>query len=448
MDISHMSPPHSVEAEQAVLGGLMLDNESWDLIADRINADDFYRAEHRLIFQSIATLAESNRPFDVVTVSDSIAAIDAAGGLAYLSELAKNTPSVANIKAYADTVSNRAHLRRLISHGYGCAREASDPQADATVVQDVLEQQLFALGQGRQTSDFVDVNKMLMQVVDKIDLRFNAGESVIGVPTGLDDLDELTGGLQPADLILLAARPSMGKTSLALNFVDPALQKNPGATVQIYSLETPAEAMLFRLLSILGRLNLEKLMRGQLEDEDWPKLQLAVAKVNAYGNRLVIDDQSELTPSALRARARRGARRFGKPALIMIDYLQMMKCPGTENRANEISEISRSLKALAKEFECPVVALSQLNRELERRPNKRPINADLRDSGALEQDADLILFVYRDEVYNANTEHKGVAELILGKHRNGALGTVRTAFIPQHTRFENLSAAAWQGARS
>ncbi|WP_010220538.1 replicative DNA helicase [Pseudomonas syringae group genomosp. 3] len=448
MDISHMSPPHSVEAEQAVLGGLMLDNESWDLIADRIKADDFYRAEHRLIFQSIATLAESNRPFDVVTVSDSIAAIDAAGGLAYLSELAKNTPSVANIKAYADTVSNRAHLRRLISHGYGCAREASDPQADATVVQDVLEQQLFALGQGRQTSDFVDVNKMLMQVVDKIDLRFNAGESVIGVPTGLDDLDELTGGLQPADLILLAARPSMGKTSLALNFVDPALQKNPDATVQIYSLETPAEAMLFRLLSILGRLNLEKLMRGQLEDEDWPKLQLAVAKVNAYGDRLVIDDQSELTPSALRARARRGARRFGKPALIMIDYLQMMKCPGTENRANEISEISRSLKALAKEFDCPVVALSQLNRELERRPNKRPINADLRDSGALEQDADLILFVYRDEVYNAGTEHKGIAELILGKHRNGSLGTVRTAFIPQHTRFENLSASTWQGARA
>ncbi|MBI6700233.1 replicative DNA helicase [Pseudomonas syringae] len=448
MDISHMSPPHSVEAEQAVLGGLMLDNESWDLIADRIKADDFYRAEHRLIFQSIAALAESNRPFDVVTVSDSIAAIDAAGGLAYLSELAKNTPSVANIKAYADTVSNRAHLRRLISHGYACTREASDPQADAAVVQDVIEQQLFALGQGRQTSDFVDVNQMLLQVVDKIDLRFNAGESVVGVPTGLSDLDELTGGLQPADLILLAARPSMGKTSLALNFVDPALQKNPDATVQIYSLETPAEAMLFRLLSILGRLNLEKLMRGQLEDEDWPKLQLAVAKVNAYGDRLVIDDQSELTPSALRARARRGARRFGKPALIMIDYLQMMKCPGTENRANEISEISRSLKALAKEFDCPVVALSQLNRELERRPNKRPINADLRDSGALEQDADLILFVYRDEVYNANTEHKGVAELILGKHRNGSLGTVRTAFIPQHTRFENLSAAAWQGARS
>ncbi|KAA8691308.1 DnaB helicase [Pseudomonas caricapapayae] len=448
MDISHMAPPHSVEAEQAVLGGLMLDNESWDLIADRIKADDFFRAEHRLIFKSIAALAESNRPFDVVTVSDSIAAIEAAGGLAYLSELAKNTPSVANIKAYADTVSNRAHLRRLISHGYGCAREASDPQADAAVVQDFLEQQLFALGQGRQTSDFVDVNKVLMQVVDKIDLRFNAGESVIGVPTGLDDLDELTGGLQPADLILLAARPSMGKTSLALNFVDPALQKNLDATVQIYSLETPAEAMLFRLLSILGRLNLEKLMRGQLEDEDWPKLQLAVAKVNAYRDRLVIDDQSELTPSALRARARRGARRFGKPALIMIDYLQMMKCPGTENRANEISEISRSLKALAKEFDCPVVALSQLNRELERRPNKRPINADLRDSGALEQDADLILFVYRDEVYNADTEHKGVAELILGKHRNGSLGTVRTAFIPQHTRFENLSASTWQGARA
>ncbi|MHB9358214.1 replicative DNA helicase [Pseudomonas amygdali] len=448
MDISHMSPPHSVEAEQAVLGGLMLDNESWDLIADRIKADDFFRAEHRLIFQSIAALAESNRPFDVVTVSDSIAAIDAAGGLAYLSELAKNTPSVANIKAYADTVSNRAHLRRLISHGYACTREASDPQADAAVVQDVIEQQLFALGQGRQTSDFVDVNQMLLQVVDKIDLRFNAGESVVGVPTGLSDLDELTGGLQPADLIILAARPSMGKTSLALNFVDAALQKDDHSTVQIYSLEMSAEAIIYRLLSILGHLNLEKLIRGQLEDEDWSRLSLAVAKVNSYRDRLVIDDQADLTPSAIRARARRGARRFGKPALIMIDYLQMMKCPGTENRANEISEISRSLKALAKEFDCPVVALSQLNRELERRPNKRPINADLRDSGALEQDADLILFVYRDEVYNAGTEHKGIAELILGKHRNGSLGTVRTAFIPQHTRFENLSASTWQGARA
>ncbi|UXZ97273.1 replicative DNA helicase [Pseudomonas phytophila] len=448
MNISDMSPPHSVEAEQAVLGGLMLDNESWDLIADRIKADDFFRREHRLIFQSIATLAESNRPFDVVTVSDSMREIDEAGGLGYLGEIAMNTPSVANIKAYADTVSNRAHLRRLISHGYGCAREASDPQADASVVQDVIEQQLFALGQGHQTSDFVDVNQMLLQVVDKIDLRFNAGESVVGVPTGLADLDELTGGLQPADLIILAARPSMGKTSLALNFVDAALQKDTESTVQFYSLEMPAEAIIYRLLSILGHLNLEKLIRGQLEDEDWPKLSMAVARINAYGDRLVIDDQAGLTPSAIRARARRGARRFGKPALIMVDYLQMMQCPGKENRANEISEISRSLKALGKEFNCPVVALSQLNRELERRPNKRPINADLRDSGALEQDADLILFVYRDEVYHPDTEHKGIAELILGKHRNGSLGTVRTAFIPQHTRFENLSASTWQGAQA
>ncbi|RMS04222.1 DnaB helicase, partial [Pseudomonas coronafaciens pv. garcae] len=306
MDIAHMSPPHSVEAEQAVLGGLMLDNESWDLIADRIKADDFFRAEHRLIFQSIAALAESSRPFDVVTVSDSIAAIDAAGGLAYLSELAKNTPSVANIKAYADTVSNRAHLRRLISHGYACTREASDPQADAAVVQDVIEQQLFALGQRRQTSDFVDVNQLLLQVVDKIDHRFNAGESVVGVPTGLSDLDELTGGLQPADLIILAARPSMGKTSLALNFVDAALQKDDHSTVQIYSLEMSAEAIIYRLLSILGHLNLEKLIRGQLEDEDWSRLSLAVAKVNSYRERLVIDDQADLTPSAIRARARRG----------------------------------------------------------------------------------------------------------------------------------------------
>lgn len=448
MSALDLSPPHSVEAEQAVLGGLMLDNQTWDLIADRIKAEDFFKREHRLIFQSIAKLAESNTAFDVVTVAESMSAIEEAGGLGYLSDIARNTPSVANIKPYTEIVTNRAHLRRLISHGFECAREASDPQADASVVQDVIEQQLFALGQGHQTSDFINVNEMLLQVVDKIDLRFNTGESVTGVPSGLADLDELTGGFQSADLIILAARPSMGKTSLALNFVDAALQKDPTCTVQIYSLEMPAQAIIFRLLSILGHLNLEKLLRGQLEDEDWPKLSLAVQKINSYGDRLVIDDQAGLTPSAMRARARRGARRFGKPALIMIDYLQMMQCPGKENRANEISEISRSLKALAKEFDCPVVALSQLNRELERRPNKRPINADLRDSGALEQDADLILFVYRDEVYNPGTEHKGIAELILGKHRNGSLGTVRTAFIPQHTRFENLSADTWQGARA
>ncbi|HEY0290307.1 MAG TPA: replicative DNA helicase [Pseudomonas sp.] len=447
MNIADLSPPHSIEAEQAVLGGLMLDNAAWDLIADRITADDFFKREHRLIFKSIAALAESNTPFDVVTVSESMPDIAEAGGLGYLTEVARNTPSVANIQAYADIVTNRSHLRKLITHGYGCAREASDPQANAVIVQDIIEQQLFALGRGHQTADFVDVNHMLSQVVDIIDVRFNTGESVTGVPTGLSDLDELTGGLQPADLILLAARPSMGKTSLALNFVDAALQKDPSSTVQIYSLEMPAQALIFRLLAILGHLDSQKLIRGQLEDEDWPKLSSAVHRINSYGERLVIDDSAGLTPSALRARARRATRRFGKPALIMIDYLQMMQCPGQENRANEISEISRSLKALAKEMDCPVVALSQLNRALEQRPNKRPINADLRDSGALEQDADLILFVYRDEVYNAATEHKGIAELILGKHRNGSIGTVRTAFIPQHTRFVNLSASTWQGGR-
>lgn len=448
MNIADLSPPHSIEAEQGVLGGLMLDNDAWDLIADKVTAEDFFRRDHRLIYQSISHLAAINSPFDVVTIAESIKEIDEVGGLGYLTELAKNTASVANIGAYATIVSNRAHLRRLVSLGYQCSREASESTADSAAVQESVEQQLFALGQKHQTSEFIDVNQCLMDVIEQIDQRFNSNETVTGVPTGLLDLDELTSGLQDTDLIILAARPSMGKTSLALNFVDEALLKKPQGSVQIYSLEMPASAILYRLLAILGRLDLQRLLRGKLEDEDWPKLTAAVSRINAYGERLVIDDSSELTPAGLRARARRAVRRFGKPTLIMLDYLQLMKCPGSENRTNEISEISRSLKALAKEMDCPVVALSQLNRSLEQRPNKRPINSDLRESGALEQDADIIMFVYRDEVYHPDTEMKGVAELIIGKNRNGPIGSVRTAFIPHQTRFENLSDSYWQGERA
>lgn len=444
-----LSPPHSIEAEHGVLGGLMLDNNTWDLLADQLVAEDFFRHDHRLIFRTIASLAEKAMPFDLVTVSQSMEDLEEAGGLPYLAELCKNTPSVANIEHYAGIVRNRAHLRRLMSLGYQCSREASDHQADANTVQELVEQQLFALGQDRTVSEFVDISQCLMGVVNKIDEHFNGNVSVTGVASGLQDLDLLTAGFQPADLVILGARPSMGKTSLALNFVDTALQSKPVETVQVYSLEMPAEALLYRLMAILGHLDLGKLLKGQLDDEDWPKLTAAVARINSYGERLVIDESAGLTPAAIRAKARRAARRFGKPSLIMVDYLQLMNCPGQENRANEISEISRSLKALAKEMNCPVVALSQLNRALEQRQNKRPINADLRDSGAIEQDADIIMFVYRDEVYHPETEFKGIAEIILGKHRNGPTGTVRTAFIPHQTRFANLSANSdWQGART
>lgn len=442
-----LSPPHSVEAEQGVLGGLLLDNNTWDLVADRLDAEDFYRRDHRLLFKTIETLASQSKPFDIVTVHDALEVPDEAGGLAYLGELAKNTPSVANIEHYAFIVRNRSQLRQLMSLGYQCSREATDPLANATDVQESIEQQLFALGEGKKASEFVNINQCLTTVVEQIDEHFNGNVTVTGVPSGLDDLDDMTSGFQEADLIILGARPSMGKTSLALNFVDTALQAMLERTVQVFSMEMPAKALLYRLMAILGHIDLGKLLKGKLDDDDWPKLTAAVSRINSYGERLVIDDSSNLTPAAIRAKSRRAARRFGHPSLILIDYLQLMRCPGQENRANEISAISQALKALAKEMSCPVIALSQLNRELERRPNKRPINADLRDSGAIEQDADVIMFVYRDEVYHAQTEHKGIAEIIIGKARNGPTGTVRTAFIPHQTRFANLSAnSGWQGA--
>lgn len=446
MSLLDLAPPYSVEAEQGVLGGLLLDNNTWDLIADQLTEEDFFKQEHRLIFRTIAGLASQTIPFDVVTVNDALAEPAATGGLAYLGELAKNTPSVANIEHYAQIVRNRAHLRRLISVGFQCSREAADQQAIASEVQESIEQQLFALGQDKSTADFIDLNQQLTKVIGEIDQRFNSNETLTGLPSGLTDLDEMTTGWQPADLIILAARPSMGKTALALNFVDAALQGEKSRSVQVFSLEMPAKALIYRLLAVLGQLDLRRLLKGDLEDADWPKLTSAVARMNDYGDRLVIDDASGLTPAALRAKSRRAARKHGHPSLIMIDYLQLMNCPGQENRANEISAISRSLKALAKEMDCPVIALSQLNRALEQRQNKRPINADLRDSGAIEQDADVIMFVYRDEVYNAQSESAGIAELIIGKQRNGPIGAIRTAFIPSQTRFANLSPNTWQGA--
>lgn len=443
-----LSPPHSIEAEQGVLGGLMLDNEAWDLVGDQLQADDFFRSEHKLIFSAIQKLAETNRPFDVVTIFEAMAVPEEIGGLGYLGELAKNTPSVANIQAYAAIVRNRAHLRRLMSLCFQGSRDAAGLGAEAVEVQDALEQKLYKLGEGSVGVEFADINKELLSVVDKIDANFNGNVTVTGVPTGISDFDEMTRGLQPADLIIVGARPSMGKTSFCLSIVDAALNSAPDQIVVVFSMEMPTAALIYRMLAILGHIDLGRLLSGQLLDEDWPKLTTAAQRMQEFGERLVIDDSSNLTPTAMRAKVRRASRRFGKPCLIMADYLQLMRCPGQENRVNEISEISRSLKGIAKEFNCPFVALSQLNRELERRPNKRPVNADLRESGAIEQDADLIVFVYRDEVYNEKTELKGIAELIIGKHRNGPIGYVRTAFIANQTRFANLSADHWQGVAS
>lgn len=437
--IPYQVPPHSLEAEQAVLGGLMLDNKTWHLIADQLRAEDFYRNEHRMIFAAIAELADRGEPFDVITISEVLEGQPGSGGLGYLSELAKNIPSVANIEAYARVVADRGHLRQLISIGHEQIRVASQPSANAQDAHEHCEKALFALGQRSSKVEFVPITDVLGKVIDQIDRNFNSGESLTGLPSELPDLDEVTAGFQPSDLIIVAGRPSMGKTALALNWVAPALRAKPNHSVQIYSLEMATDKLVYRLLAGLGRIDLGRLLKGQLEEEDWSKLSAAVAKMQQFADRLMIDETANISPTDLRARARRAAKKYGPPALILVDYLQLMRCPGTENRTLEIGEISRSLKALAKEHCCPVVALSQLNRELERRPNKRPVNADLRESGAIEQDADLIMFVYRDEVYHPDSELQGVAELIIGKNRNGPIGTVRTVFIAHETRFAPLA---------
>jgi replicative DNA helicase len=438
LNLLDLTPPHSIEAEQGVIGGLMLDNLAFECIADILDPDDFFRREHRQIFLAIQALSLANKPFDVVTVSENLNNVDEAGGLGYLAELAKNTPSVANILAYAEIVRERAHLRQLISFGYACSRSAGQAQAKSAQVQEDVERQLFNLGQGKAPHTFVNAGETLMKVIEQIDFNFTHGNGVTGLSTGLVDLDRKTGGFQDADLVIVAARPSMGKTSFALNVVNTALQHDPHGCVQIYSLEMPAQALMYRLLGIIGEIDVANLMRGQLADDDWPKLTEAVARITGYGDRLVIDDSAHLTPQALRARVRRATRRYGKPRLIVVDHLQLMQCPGKENRNLEIGAVSASLKALAKEFDCPVLALSQLNRSLENRPDKRPNNGDLRESGALEQDADVTLFIYRDEVYRSDSPEQGVAELIIGKHRNGPTGIVKTAFIPHHTRFADL----------
>ncbi|WP_237046360.1 replicative DNA helicase [Aquipseudomonas alcaligenes] len=436
-------PPHSIEAEQAVLGGLMLDNNAWERVSDAVSDGDFYRHDHRLIFRAIYTLAERNSPFDVVTLSEQLdkeGHLSQVGGLGYLGELAKNTPSVANIKAYAQIIRERATLRQLIGISNDIADMAYAPQGKSAVeVLDEAERQIFQIAEARpKAGGPVGINEILVKTIDRIDELFNTNEGLTGISTGFTDLDGMTSGLQPADLVIVAGRPSMGKTTFAMNLVENAVLRTE-KVVLVFSLEMPSDSIVMRMLSSLGRIDQTKVRSGKLDDDDWPRLTSAVNLLNE--RKLFIDDTAGISPTEMRARARRLAREHGDIAMIMVDYLQLMRIPGSsgDNRTNEISEISRSLKALAKEFNCPVIALSQLNRSLEQRPNKRPVNSDLRESGAIEQDADIIMFVYRDEVYHPETEYKGVAEIIIGKQRNGPIGTCRLAFIGKYTRFDNLA---------
>jgi len=434
-------PPHSIEAEQAVLGGLMIDNSTWDQVADILAEADFYRRDHRLIFRAVAMLAEEGQPYDAVTLSewlDNHNELDAAGGLAYLGSLAKNTPTAANIKAYAAIVRERSVLRQLIRVSTDIAGMAYNPEGRSSAdILDAAEKQVFDIAEqgARSRSGYAPIKELLVKAVDRIDTLYQNESNYTGIPTGFNDFDEMTSGLQNSDLIIVAGRPSMGKTTFAMNLVEHAAIKHR-SPVLVFSMEMPGEQLVMRMMSSLGRINQHKIRTGKLEDTDWPRLTSAVGILNDAP--IFIDDTPGLTPMEIRARARRIKREHGL-GMIVIDYLQLMQ--GTrgnnENRATEISEISRSLKGLAKELNIPVVALSQLNRGLEQRPNKRPIMSDLRESGAIEQDADVIIFIYRDEVYNEDSPDKGTAEIIIGKQRNGPIGMSRLTFLGQFTRFEN-----------
>jgi replicative DNA helicase len=435
-------PPHSIEAEQSVVGGLLLSERAWDDIAGHINEDDFYREDHRLLFRGLADLADTGAPRDLVTLTEWLRSrelLEAAGGASYLGNLAADIPGAANIKAYADIVRERSIMRQLIRAGDLITTMGFNAGgAAAADVLEAAEKEIFAIGQRSQRGGEgpIGLNALLTKAVNRIEKLVAQAGAFSGIPTGLHRFDAMTNGLQASDLLILAGRPSMGKTSLAMNIVENVAIKEK-IPVAVFSLEMSAEQLVIRMISSWGRVDQSRLRSGALTEDDWPKITSAIGIMNENA-RLFIDDTPALSPSELRARARR-LKREHDIGLVVIDYLQLMQVPGTrENRTNEISEISRALKALAKELDVPVIALSQLNRAVEARDNKRPRMSDLRESGGIEQDADIIVFIYRDEVYNEDSEDKGVAEIIIGKQRNGPLGTARTAFLAHLTRFENL----------
>ena len=440
-------PPHSIEAEQSILGGLLIDNKAIDRIAGQVSASDFYRNDHRIIFTHISKLIDNNDPADIVTVAESLeqnAELTKVGGVAYLGLVAENTPTASNISGYAKIVRERSIMRNLVEVGSGIVESAFSPKGkDAQQLLDESESKIFQIADAGTSEKlgFIDIKELLPKAAQRIDDLYQLDDpnGVTGVPSGYSDLDQKTAGLQPGDLIIIAGRPSMGKTSLALNIAEH-VGMEVGLPVAIFSMEMGAAQLTMRLLGSVGKLDQHKMRIGQLEDEDWPKLTNALGVLNEAP--IFIDEGSALNSYEVRARARRLHRQQGKLGLIVIDYIQLMSSANeqsNENRATEVSEISRSLKALAKELNVPVVALSQLNRSVESRPDKRPMMSDLRESGAIEQDADVIMFIYRDEVYNPETAEKGVAEILLSKQRNGPTGTVKLTFLGQYTRFENYA---------
>ena len=436
------APPQSIEAEQSVLGGIMIDDNVWDAVSERLSKEDFYRHEHRVIFHAMSHLAGRGRPLDALTLAEALKdlnELENVGGEVYLFELSNSTPSVANIKAYADIVRERSVLRQLIGVAHEIADAGYNPEGRTiSELLDSAEQKVFKIAEtGSRGGGPVPMKQLVTQAVEKIEALFNSTDPITGMATGFTDLDALTSGLQPADLVIIAGRPSMGKTVLGANIAEN-IAINLRKPVLFFSLEMPGDSIAMRMISSLGRIEQHRVRAGKLKDDDWPRVASAVSMLSEAP--MFIDDTPGLSPSEVRSRARRLAREQGQLGLVLIDYLQLMRL-GThsENRTAEISEISRSLKALAKELNAPVIALSQLNRSLEQRADRRPIMSDLRESGAIEQDADLIAFIYRDEVYHPETRDKNIAEIIIAKQRNGPIGKVRLTFRGQFTRFENFA---------
>ena len=438
-------PPHSIEAEQSVLGGLLLDNSAWDRAGDLLTDSDFYRYEHKAIYAAVGSLVNASKPADVITVYEQLQShgkAEECGGIAYLNALAQSVPSAANLRRYAEIVRERAVLRKLIEASDEIATNAFNPQGRAvSQILDEAEGRIFKIGEegSRTKQGFQSMDQLVVQLIDRVtELHENGAEEVTGVRTGFFDLDRMTAGLQAGDLIVLAARPSMGKTAFALNIAENVAVQE-GLPVAVFSMEMGASQLALRMVGSLGRIDQTHLRTGKLGDDEWGRLSEAVDRLKNAS--VFIDETPALNSAELRARARRQARQCGKLGLIVIDYLQLMSGSSSsdENRATEIGEISRGLKALAKELQCPVIALSQLNRSVESRNDKRPMMSDLRESGAIEQDADIILFIYRDDYYNKESKEPGVAEIIIAKQRNGPVGDIRLTFLKPLTRFDNLA---------
>ncbi len=441
-------PPHSIEAESSILGGLLLDNSAWDRLGDILNESDFYKYEHKLIFSGIQQLISSSRPADVITVYEHLQSLGKAeevGGLAQLNALAQFVPSASNIQRYAEIVRDRAILRRLVSVSDEIATTALNTKGrPVATVLDEAEQKIFNIGEegSRMRQGFQSMENLVIDLLDRVEEMSLHPSDITGVATGFHDFDKMTSGLQSGDLVVLAARPSMGKTALAINIAENVALKE-GLPVAIFSMEMGAAQLAIRIVGSIGRIDQTRLRTGKLQDDEWPRLSESVERLREIS--LFIDETPGLTASELRASARRLARRCGKLGLIVVDYLQLMSGGSQgdgENRATELGEISRGLKMLAKELQCPVIALSQLNRSVEQRNDKRPMMSDLRESGAIEQDADVIMFIYRDDYYNKDSKEPGVAEVIIAKQRNGPTGTVKLAFLKPITKFESLASGS------